>query len=108
MLLFIHLYVYLGPYNMRKVIILILLFNLICIPLVPAEECLITGCNQEICSDVEQPKVGICLWKPEYACYHQFGICEKDLNGTCSWTQTEQLLECLKKLQQETAGTEVY
>lgn len=81
---------------------------LIFIPSLEAEECVITGCNQEICSEVAHPHVGICLWKPEYACYHQYGTCEKDTSGICNWAQTPQLVECLQKLHQEEAGTVVY
>lgn len=93
---------------MRRIFSSILVAYILFIPTLQANECVITGCNQELCSEMAHPHVGICLWKPEYACYHQYGVCEKDSNGVCNWTQTIELAECLQKIQQEQEGTVIY
>lgn len=73
---------------------------------VAADDCYITGCNSEICADIQEPQMGRCEWLPVYACYHQYGVCEKDANGVCGWVQTPELVECINKLQQELSGSQ--
>lgn len=60
-------------------------------------ECVIGGCNGELCLDKEANDKGvasICLYKPEFACYKS-AKCEKQANGKCGWTQTSELKACL-------------
>ena len=58
-------------------------------------ECAVGGCSGEICYDPsEGSAVSICIWKPEYACYDT-ATCERQQNGTCGWTETPELTECL-------------
>lgn len=71
-------------------------------------ECVITGCNDELCSDIVQPRVGICVWKPEYQCYHEYGVCQEIQPGNCGWVQSPELVECLQKLTQEMKGNVPY
>ncbi|MEK7534480.1 MAG: hypothetical protein AAB600_04030 [Patescibacteria group bacterium] len=56
-------------------------------------ECMITGCNGQICSD--QEVITTCEAVPEDACYKN-AKCERQQNGECSWTQTKELLQCLQ------------
>ncbi len=60
--------------------------------------CKITGCSGEICSD--QNLVSPCVMLPEYDCYRS-AKCERQANGKCGWTQTEELNKCLGKFQSE-------
>lgn len=56
--------------------------------------CIVGGCSSEICSDEgEEPAVSPCIFQPEFACYRT-ARCEKQSNGSCGWTQTDELLEC--------------
>jgi|GEM_PF-1804021 len=60
------------------------------------QNCYISGCSREVCSDavVSTP----CRYCPEFACYKQHGICEKQSNGKCGWTQTQELSNCLNSV----------
>lgn len=64
--------------------------------------CVRTGCSGELCVDsfVEQESGGIattCEFKEKYACY-QNAICERQPNGNCGFTQTEESQQCLTNL----------
>ena len=54
--------------------------------------CIITGCSSQICADDEV--ITTCEYLPEYACYNTT-ICEKQSNGECGWTVTNELQNCL-------------
>lgn len=54
--------------------------------------CIVTGCSGQVCADEEV--VTDCAYRPEYACY-QGAICERQQDGECGWTQTEELDQCL-------------
>ncbi len=58
--------------------------------------CKITGCSGQICSDREV--VTTCEFLPQYTCYKK-ATCEKQPDGKCGWTQTEELNKCLVKFQ---------
>lgn len=63
--------------------------------------CVRAGCSGELCVDsfVEEER-GInttCVFKDEYACLQQ-AICERQVDGTCGWTQTEESQQCLTNL----------
>ena len=63
------------------------------------EGCVVGGCNNELCQDADaEPLVSICLYKPEYACYDS-AACERQANGRCGWTQTEELTSCIAEYQ---------
>lgn len=54
--------------------------------------CKPTGCSGQICSDKDVATT--CEFRPEYACYKK-ARCEKQLNGKCDWTETEEFKSCL-------------
>lgn len=56
--------------------------------------CKITGCSGQVCSDKEI--MTTCEYKAEYGCYHN-AKCERQTDGKCGWTQTEQLTKCLEE-----------
>lgn len=55
--------------------------------------CVITGCSGQLCADEDTPST--CEWTDAYACYGDYGVCERDEAGACGWRQTEELIECL-------------
>ena len=55
-------------------------------------ECIIGGCNGEICSDKQMASP--CIYKPEFECYKN-AICERQEDGSCAWTSTPELISCL-------------
>lgn len=59
----------------------------------PVNPCFTTGCSGQICAD--QDMMTTCEWKPEYACYKQFGKCELQAGGKCGWTPSADLTACL-------------
>ena len=62
-------------------------------------ECVISGCNSEICQGKEtEPLNTVCVYKQEYSCY-QNAVCEKQADGACGWTQTGELTSCLAQYQ---------
>ncbi len=83
---------------------LTILLALFTSPIVNAA-CVITGCNNEICSASIEPHFGICEWKVQYQCYQEFGVCAADNEGNCGWINTPELEACLGKLQQQIEGS---
>ncbi len=57
------------------------------------QTCYVGGCAGTLCSDHEGA-VSTCEYKDEYACY-QSATCERQADGQCGWTQTQELLTCL-------------
>lgn len=58
------------------------------------EGCERTGCSGHICAAAGASVVSTCIWKEEFACY-KTARCEKQANGSCGWTQTDALSQCL-------------
>lgn len=56
--------------------------------------CRKTGCSGQVCSDKDV--ITTCEFLPEYACY-QAARCEKQTNGNCGWTMTQELKDCLER-----------
>ena len=56
-------------------------------------ECFVGGCSGQVCSDRDDV-ITTCEWREEYACY-QTATCERQADGACGWTQTEELQACL-------------
>jgi hypothetical protein len=59
-------------------------------------ECQVTGCSGQICAD--HGTITTCEWREEYACYRH-AACERQVNGTCGWTPSEELRACLEAAQ---------
>jgi len=59
----------------------------------PANSCIISGCNGEVCADEEM--MSACWVLPEFACYKDYGVCERQQDGRCDWTLTHELRVCL-------------
>lgn len=55
--------------------------------------CYVGGCSRQVCSE-NISVITTCQWKAEYACYAE-ATCERQANGTCGWTQDEELTTCL-------------
>lgn len=54
--------------------------------------CRRTGCSGQICSD--EDVITTCEWREEYACYRS-ASCERQADGECGWTMTDELRMCL-------------
>lgn len=66
------------------------------IPPASDQSCIRAGCGNELCVDATHSDgiVSFCIYRPEYACYKN-ARCERQTNGTCGWTQSEELQACL-------------
>ncbi len=62
-------------------------------PPAPVAACYTGGCSGEVCSD-QSGIASNCIYKPEFACYKK-SKCERQRNGQCGWTQTQELKICL-------------
>lgn len=60
----------------------------------PANDCIKTGCSGTVCAEPGHDVVTTCEYKPEYGCYRE-GVCERQADGSCGWTQTPSLQGCL-------------
>ena len=59
--------------------------------------CTVGGCSGQLCLDpASQDVTGSCEWSGAYACFHS-ARCEKQANGRCGWSQTDELRSCLKE-----------
>jgi eight-cysteine-cluster-containing protein len=58
------------------------------------KKCIVTGCSGQVCAD--QQVNTTCEYREHYACYSE-AKCERQENGTCGWTESEELSVCLEK-----------
>lgn len=68
----------------------------------PADGCFATGCSGHVCADSHV--VTTCEWRPEYGCY-RLARCEIQPAGTCGWTHTDEMTQCLSELTDPNAAT---
>lgn len=62
-----------------------------------SEGCRVGGCSSELCVDGNSENVySICIYNPVYECY-KTARCERQENGECRWSQTEELKACLEE-----------
>ena len=59
-----------------------------------ADDCLKSGCSGTVCVEPGKEVVTTCEYKPEYGCYKE-GVCERQGDGSCAWTQSPSLTACL-------------
>lgn len=61
-------------------------------------ECVRGGCSGQLCLEGKESGqiASTCEYKEEYGCYKN-AKCEKQSDGKCSWTKTEELTKCLKE-----------
>src|SRR5262245_53348626 len=52
------------------------------------------GLLLSVCTEAGKEVVTTCEYKAEYACYAD-AACERQGDGTCGWTQTPKLTDCL-------------
>lgn len=58
-----------------------------------ARGCFVSGCSSQLCTD--DPNIAsTCEYREEYACYRT-ATCERQADGQCGWTETEELRMCL-------------
>ena len=62
--------------------------------------CELAGCSQELCVNAGERQATPCIWRPVYACYRQ-AVCEKQADGNCGWTQTDDLRACVQEKNSE-------
>ena len=63
-----------------------------------ASECRPTGCSGQVCAD--EDIITTCEYLPEYACYEN-AVCERQPDGECGWTMTDELINCLAQYEEE-------
>lgn len=63
-------------------------------PPATANDCIKTGCSGTVCAEPGKEVVTTCEYRPEYACYAD-AACERQGDGSCGWTQTPALTDCL-------------
>ena len=56
--------------------------------------CYVGGCSAQICSDTPG-MVSNCEYREEYTCYQKTSTCERQSDGHCGWTQTNELKVCI-------------
>jgi hypothetical protein len=65
------------------------------------KQCVVSGCSGELCVEdtvLEEGLASSCVWKEEYECYKE-ALCERQENGTCAWTKSEEIIQCLEDKQ---------
>lgn len=59
-------------------------------------DCVIAGCSNHLCVQRGDPGMSTCEWREEYACYRS-ATCERQDDGQCGWTMTDQMRQCLQQ-----------
>lgn len=60
---------------------------------VSSKPCYVGGCSSEVCSDAPGA-VSTCIYREAYGCY-KAATCERQQNGACGWTPSQELMMCL-------------
>lgn len=61
------------------------------------QNCKVGGCSGQLCVEESQKDiVTTCEFRQEYTCFKD-AKCEKQKDGRCGWTQTDQLTKCLQE-----------
>ncbi len=58
-------------------------------------ECVVAGCNGELCVGPDGPFFSPCVALPEFACYDNAECGNFGPDGACGWQQTDELDSCL-------------
>lgn len=58
--------------------------------------CKIGGCSGQLCVEESDRGVSTCEYLSQYGCY-KTAKCERQTDGKCNWTQTQELTACLKQ-----------
>ena len=61
--------------------------------------CFVAGCSGELCTD-DPGMASTCEWRPEYACFKQYGLCGRPGTGSesaCGWMASDRLAACVAK-----------
>ena len=68
--------------------------------------CVVAGCSGQLCVSAAEAGgvVTTCEYRSEYICYKE-ASCEPQADGTCGWTETPQLQQCLAHPPQMEDGT---
>jgi len=62
---------------------------------ITANGCQVGGCSGQLCGEAGEDLVSNCEYRPEYACYQKYSMCERQANGKCGWTPNASLSQCL-------------
>jgi len=59
--------------------------------------CALAGCSSQLCVEGDEAAdiITTCEFRPEYACYQQYGLCERQATEQCGWTETTELEQCI-------------
>lgn len=57
--------------------------------------CVVSGCSSQFCGEAGEERMSTCEYRAEYGCYKAYSSCERQSNGTCGWTPTPALQQCL-------------
>ena len=61
----------------------------------PQAACVSGGCSGQLCvEEGGEGGISTCEWQDAYACYKS-ATCERQADGACGWTETEELTACL-------------
>lgn len=64
---------------------------------VPAPQCVIAGCNGQLCVAADSPEMTYtCEWDAPQDCYGKFGNCARQADGSCGWGNSSELARCLQ------------
>lgn len=67
--------------------------------------CFVAGCSGQLCVEEEEKDIiTTCEFREEYACYKD-ARCERQPDGKCGWTKTEQLIQCLGEKRNSSSNT---
>ena len=61
-------------------------------PTTEIKDCFATGCSGQVCAD--EPVITTCEFLSKYQCYKS-AQCQRQANGRCGWTVTDELRACL-------------
>jgi len=61
--------------------------------------CKVGGCSGQMCGEAgDGEMVSTCEFRAEYACYQQYGRCEKQIDGRCGWSNTSDFMKCFEQV----------
>ncbi len=64
---------------------------------VAKKKCVIGGCSGQLCGEEGDDLTSTCEFHDEYRCFKK-SVCERQANGQCDWTLTQEYKECIEDI----------
>ncbi len=70
-----------------------------------AGNCVVGGCGTPLCyEEGTEPAIGNCMARADAYCFYEKSKCERQPDGACGWTETDELRQCTEAANRPPVG----